>query len=137
MKNFQYVEIIKKKFGAIGVEQQIPLITRNKYFIASMVTEGIRVDNLGNNPVLVWEVFDSAIDLLIRNGVGIPVMKGSAMNNLLGDPGLPLDSIEGYVGQKVFQKQVGQVVFRRISPIVGILRWAGIARNGKGVLILQ
>jgi len=137
MKSSEYIERIRNAFGRINDLHQIPLLTANNFFTAHMVQEGIIVDNLGANSLLVWSVFESAIDLLIANGVGIPVMKGSAMNNLLGDPGLPLDSIEGYVAQKVYQKQIGQAIFRRISPIVGILRWTGIARNEQGVLILE
>jgi len=137
MNSLEYIEMIKNAFHRINDLHQIPLLTANNFFTAHMVPEGIIVDNLGSNSLLVWSVFESTIDLLIANGVGVPVIKGNAMNNLLGDSGLPIDSIEGYVAQKVYNMQIGQVVFRRISPIVGILRWAGIARNEHGFLIME
>jgi len=137
MTTQQKIEKIKKKFGEMNVEFQIPLLIGNNSFTAKMIPEGIWVSNLGENPVLVWAVFEKAIDLLISNGIGVPVMKGDAMKPRLDDPELPLDSIEGAVAHQVYSKQPQDVVFRRISPIVGILRWAEIATNGKGVLILN
>lgn len=52
--------------------------------------------------------------------------RGRAMRSRLGDPDLALDSVEGHVAHVVYGKRVGEVVFRRITPIACILIWAGI-----------
>jgi len=62
---------------------------------------------------------------------------GDAMGSRLGDEGLPLDSIEGHIAQVVYGKQVGESVFRRISPISAILVWAGVCDTDTGELILR
>lgn len=58
------------------------------------------------------------------------------MGPKLGDPGLPLSSIEGHVAHTVYGKQVGESVFRRITPIACILIWTGICKAAPGELIL-
>ena len=55
----------------------------------------------------------------------------------LGEPGLPLDLVEGHVAHKVYHKNVGDSVFRRITPIACILIWAGICVSGRGELIIN
>jgi hypothetical protein len=59
------------------------------------------------------------------------------MKSKLGDKGLPLDSIEGHIAHVVYGKQVGETVFRRISPISAILVWSGLCNVSSGELILQ
>jgi hypothetical protein len=59
------------------------------------------------------------------------------MNSRLGDEGLPLDSIEGHIAHVVYGKQIGDSVFRRISPIAAILVWAGICEDEPGELIIR
>jgi hypothetical protein len=63
---------------------------------------------------------------------GVGFVRLDAMNSRLGDEGLPLDSVEGYVAHVVDGKQVGESVFRRISPIAAILVWAGICDSAPG-----
>jgi len=58
------------------------------------------------------------------------------MSCRLGEPNLPIDSIEGHVAQVVYGKQTGETVFRRITPIACILIWAGVCKAGRGELIL-
>lgn len=58
------------------------------------------------------------------------------MNYKLGETGLPIDSVEGRIAFKVYGKQLGQSVFRRITPIACILIWAGLCVNQSGKLIL-
>jgi len=58
------------------------------------------------------------------------------MNGRLGDSKLPIDSVEGYIAYKVYGKALGDTVFRRISPICGLLAWAGICNNERGFLRL-
>ena len=137
MKNAECIEKIKQRFADMGVEHQIPLLKANKYFVASMVPDGIMVDNLGKKPMLVWAVFEAAIDLLISKGVGVPVKMGNGRSGVLGDDKIPLDSIEGYVAQRIDGKMIGDSVFSRISPIAGILRWTGIVDHEPKFLIFN
>lgn len=55
----------------------------------------------------------------------------------LGEGNLTLDSIEGYVAKEVYNKKIGESVFRRITPIVNILIWADICENERGKLRLK
>lgn len=59
------------------------------------------------------------------------------MNFKLGDERLPLDSIEGYITCCLYNKKIGDSVFRRVTPIAGILIWAGICENEPGYLVLN
>ena len=118
--------IIKKKFEIVDGYAEIPLLN-NDTFVAVMVDEGIEVSNLANSPLLKWKVFEEIERLFIEKGP--KVQKGNAMHYKLGESGLPKDSIEGRVAEKVYYKEEGDSVFRRISPITGILRWAGICKS--------
>jgi hypothetical protein len=124
---------IRNKFQVTGSPAVIPLLNRGT-FSASLVDDGVEVSNLRNQPFLHWSVFHETICLLIRNGG--TAMRGNAMNYRLGDPELPLDSIEGHIAHVVYGKQVGESVFRRITPIACILIWSGLCRADSKVLIL-
>jgi hypothetical protein len=58
------------------------------------------------------------------------------MEYKLGEEGLLLDSIEGYIAYKVYGRKIGDSVFRRISAISAILVWCGICNYEPGVLVL-
>ena len=79
--------------------------------------------------------FDEIEELFKEKGPS--VLKGDAMNYKLGESGLPIDSIEGRVAYKIYDKGLGNSVFRRISPIVGILGWADICEVESNYLILK
>lgn len=128
-----FTEKIKNKFDNGKGKVDIPLQTNNT-FKAKATKEGIELDNLGNYPLLEWKVFDEIENLFKEKGPA--VLKGDAMNYKLGESGLPIDSIEGRVAYKVYNKELGDSVFRRISPIVGILRWADICDNQNKYLVL-
>jgi hypothetical protein len=65
-------------------------------------------------------------------------MKGNAMKYRLGESGLLLDWIEGRLASKIYGKKIGDSVFRRISPITGILVWSKLCNtNSKGYLTLE
>ena len=127
-------EAIKHKFGSGGNEIQIPL-QKVLSFKARMTVAGIIVDDLGTQSLLPWIVFDEAIKVLKRNGGRAE--KGDAMQFRLGDQGLSLDSIEGHIAHVIYGKQIGESVFRRISPIAAILVWAGLCDTSPGELILR
>lgn len=127
------VEHIRRKFRDINGPATIPLL-KGGTFSAKLVNEGIEVDNLGKQPFLHWSVFQEAICVLIRNGGR--ALRGDAMNSRLGDPNLPLDSIEGHVAHVVYGRQIGESVFRRITPISCILIWSGLCKGEPNELIL-
>ena len=133
MDIIQAVEIIKHRLHHNGGEAEVPLL-KGGSFQARLDSEGILVDNLGNQPLLPWPVFQEAVCVMLRSGG--KALRGDAMNSRLGEPGLPLDSIEGHIAQVVYGKHPGDAVFRRIMPIPCILIWAGICRAGRGTLEL-
>lgn len=126
-------EIIQKQFSKVGNPASIPLL-RGTSFKAELTSAGVYVNNLAKEPFLPWEVFIEAVAIIEKKGG--KATKGDAMNSKLGDPGLPIDSIEGWIAKKIYGKQIGDSVFRRITPIACILVWAGICINNPGELEL-
>ena len=126
------IELIKDRFTN-NSPVSIPLL-KGGTFTARIVDQGIEVDNLGNQPFLHWSAFQEAICVLIRNGGR--AHRGDAMNSRLGDPNLSIDSIEGHIAHVVYGKQVGESVFRRITPISCILIWAGLCKAEPHELVL-
>src|SRR5215216_1430682 len=96
------VEVIKQKFERIDRQVSIPM-QKGRSFKARITDEGIMVDNLGNQPLLPWIVFEEAIDLLVRKGGRAE--KGNAMASKLGEESLPVNSIEGHIALKVYGKK--------------------------------
>lgn len=133
MDKLQAVETIKQKFAESGSPARIPLL-KGGSFVAEIAQKGVSVDNLGTQPFLPWAVFQEAVYLLIRNGGR--AMRGDAMGARLGEPDLPLDSVEGHVASAVYGKKPKEAVFRRITPIACILIWAGICKARPGELML-
>ena len=130
------VNIIKQYFIENGNEVDVPQQIGNS-FTAELAngSDGINVKNLGNQPFLPWGVFKVAIELL--NKLGGTAIRGNAMNYRLGEQGLPLNSVEGYIAKKIYGKNEGDHVFKRISPIANILVHVDICRHGNRVLILN
>ena len=133
MDKEKIIKIIREKFDNT-VKVKVPLLKGNRFFLAELVEDGINVSNLGNNPFLPWDVFTESVNLIERLG-GI-AKKGDAMLFSLGEKGLDLNTIEGYIAAKIYNKKNGEKVFRRITPIANILIWAGICKNLPGKLKL-
>jgi hypothetical protein len=133
MNAIQAVSTIKHKLTVSGGTVQIPLL-KGGHFTAEIADEGIKVDNLGSQPLLPWAVFEEAVSLLVREGGR--AKRGDAMGSRLGDVGLPEDSIEGHIALVVYNRRPGDTVFRRITPIACILIWAGICRAEPHELVL-
>ena len=131
--NTHVVEQIKTKFALTGVLTEIPLL-RGDRFKAKLTNGGVCVDNLRTQSFLPWAAFEQAVNVMERNG-GI-AMRGNAMDFRLGDPKLPLNSIEGHIASVVYGRECGDSVFRRITPIACILIWGGICKAMPGKLAL-
>jgi hypothetical protein len=134
MHAIMVVDLIKAQFAATGSPATVPLLNHST-FNACLVHDGVEVDNLANQPFLPWIVFEETVDLLSRNGGR--AKRGNAMTAHLGEQGLELITVEGYVAHKVYGRQRGQFVFRRIAPIGGLLIWAGICEPAPGELVLK
>jgi len=93
------------------------LLLKGGTFNASLVDNGIMVDNLGSESFLPWEVFTEVVALL--QGSGGQASRGDAMNSKLGEPDLYITSVEGFIAHKVYNKQPGDSVFRRITHHMG------------------
>lgn len=130
MTDSEVIDIIRHWFDSVGGKAAIPLFKGKRTFTAQVSDRGVWVDNLANQPLLPWRVFTETVSLLRRNGG--TCRKGDAMKCRLGDEGLELDSIEGHVAHIVYGMELGQSVFRRITPIACILAWCGICENGMG-----
>jgi hypothetical protein len=127
-------QAIRCVFANYGNHAVIPLMTV-KVFRATLVDGGVEVDNLRGAKLLSWQVFEETLCLLKREGGR--ALRGNAMAWRLGEPGLPLNSIEGHIARTIYGKHPGDTVFRRISPITAIMVWAGLCKPGKAELILR
>ncbi len=125
---------IIEKFKLEGDTVEIPLLKRGS-FNAVLKKNGILVDNLGSYSLLEWKVFEEIENLFREKGPR--VLKGDAMNYKLGECGLGIDSVEGRIAYKIYNKRLGDSVYRRISSISGILIWAGICENEGRYLIAK
>jgi len=134
MDGIKVVTAIKTRFQETGSPAIIPL-QKDGTFTAELTTDGVMVDNLGNQPFLPWLVFQEAICVLIRNDGR--ASRGNAMSARLGEDELSLNSVEGHIARIVYGKAVGETVFRRITPIANILVWAGVCDNSPGELYLR
>ena len=138
MENNSIASIIERRFheqaGKDG-SVSIPLKKGNGRINVKLSKDGVMVSNLARQPFLPWSVFEETVSLLKK--CGGKAMKGDAMNGRLGDSKLPIDSIEGYIAYKIYEKKLGDSVFRRITPISCILEWAGVCDNERGELIIK
>jgi hypothetical protein len=125
------VSHIEKFFGNSRV-RQVP--KRGGWFTAELCDDGIHVDNLGPQPVLELTAFCEAVNAVIKHGDHTP--RGNAMGPRLGDPELPVHSVEGWVAKFVYGQSEGETVFRRITPLVRILQAAGVFKKGDGPVSL-
>jgi len=132
------VEAIKRKFAESGNPAKVPLLKGKKgktAFSATLGDNGIWVDNLGNQPFLPWAAFQEAVCILIRKGGR--AKRGKARSAKLGDPDLPMDSVEGHVAHVVYAKRTGDSIFQRITPIACILIWAGACEAAPNEIVLR
>lgn len=134
MRDQDIIGMIKSRFVEAGNPARIPLLRGDGSFKAEVSTEGIYVDNLGNQPLLPWNVFIETISILKANGDR--ARRGNAYSKL-GEKDLPLNSIEGHIAHIVYKNKIGDSVFRRITPIACILIWAKICRHKPGELLLS
>ncbi len=128
------VFMIRGKFRDNLTAAKIPL-QNGRQFRAFLVKDGLEVDNLGTQPLLVWEVFEETVNFLARKGG--KAQRGDAFKARLGKDSLPLDCVEGHIAHVIYGRQIGDSVIRRIAPISAILIWARICDSAPKELILR
>lgn len=134
-----HLEILKRKLNEIPKEGILIPMQGGEFTVKPVVLGdhlvGVNVSNLGNYPFLPMDVFTVTLTLLeIKNNK--TARKGEAMKFRLGDAELGFDSVEGLIAKIVYGKDVGDTVFRRITPISRILQWAGVCKSQNGSLVL-
>jgi hypothetical protein len=82
---------------------------------------------------LTWQVLVAAVEVVINNGG--KAKKGNAQSGAkLGSDKLMLNSVEGYIANKVHGVQIGETAFGPGFIVYSILDWAGICKNERGYL---
>lgn len=85
---------------------------------------------------LVWEAFDAAVEVVLKNGG--KAIKGKARSGAkLGSDDLPVDSVEGYIAHKVHGVQIGKTAFGPGFVVAAVLDWAEICNNERGYLSIK
>ena len=59
------------------------------------------------------------------------------MKAKLGEPGLTLDTIEGYVAYHAYGVKKGESALRTISAMAAILEWSGMCESAYGYVKLK
>lgn len=81
-----------------------------------------------------YEIFDAIVDLLLKSP-GYCAKKGNARNFKLGEPGCEVTTVAGTV-LKFMGKKPGESGLDPVFILAAVLDWAGIAKNGRGEIIL-
>lgn len=130
------IKCLKSKLNRHFGKAVIPLRRGGEFCIYyEAFGNGITATNLPANHTMTWNSFDCAVEILRKNGGR--AKKGQAMKARLGEPDLPLDSVEGYVAYNAYGVKKGEFALRTISPLSSILEWLGICKNGYGYLELK
>jgi len=85
---------------------------------------------------LVWEAFDAAVEVAMNNGG--KAKKGNAQSGAkLGSAKLMINSVEGYIANKIHGVKEGGIAFGPGFVICAILDWAEICRNEKWFISIE
>jgi len=128
------IKRIKEKLNSVDGHTTIPLYSGDDCDIGFDVNgRGLISQKIPPANQLIWEAFDAAVEVVIKNGG--EAVKGKARSGAkLGSDDLPLDSVEGYIANKVHDVQVGETAFGPGFVIAAVLDWAEICHNERGYL---
>lgn len=128
---------IKEKLNASGGICRIPLFNGDPCEISYREDgKGLLSPKIPLEDQLIWEVFDSALEVVLKNGG--QAIKGKAQSGVaLGSKGLPLNSVEGYIAHKVFNVKEGESAYGAGFVIYAVLDWAGVCTNCNGYIKLK
>ena len=131
------VKRIKEKLNANGGQASIPLYRGDMCKIGYNPNgRGLISSKIPPANKLTWEVFDAAVEVVVKNGG--KAMKGKARSGAkLGSNDLPVDSIEGYIAHKVHGAKIGDTSFGPGFVIAAVLDWAKICNNERGYLTIN
>lgn len=85
-------------------------------------------------PAYEYRVFDTIIDVLLKNG-GC-ARKGNGRNYKLGHPECDENTVVGAIALNYAGKKLGDSVFDPVFVMAAVLEWAGIVSNERGELVL-
>lgn len=91
-------------------------------------------DKLPVKPPYDYGVFDVIVDLMSKQGG--KAKKGNGRNYKLGEAGCEETTVVGAIA-KSRGYGVGESVYDPVFVMAAILEWAGIAKNGRGELVLN
>lgn len=91
-------------------------------------------DKLPLTPPYRYTVFDIIVDLLAEQGGR--ARKGNGRNYKLGEPECDETTVVGAIGYRYAHVEPGKSVYDPVFVLAAVLKWAGIAHNGRGELIL-
>lgn len=101
---------------------------RGKENVAWMTQDGVVFANF---PGLIckWEMFNGIVEKARELGGKMYRGDVAAQNGEKVGEGLSLDTIDGFVSFKFFEKKIGSYAVRRSTYFAAVLDWAGIAKN--------
>jgi len=117
----------QKKAKNFGIQ---PVYKNNTIFAINVERYVMPLDT-----IFPIKIFDEVLKRFSKKN-NFTLIRGNALQNRLGSNALPLDSIEGFIAKKFYQKENNQSVDRRVSVIANILVASGICEHGKGCLKL-
>lgn len=131
------VKKIKEKLNASGARATIPLYSGDSCDIGYDTNgRGLISPKIPPANQLTWEAFDAAVAVVIKNGG--KAAKGKARSGAkLGSDDLSLDSVEGYIANKVHGVQIGETAFGPGFVIAAVLDWTEICNNERGYLTIH
>lgn len=131
------IKRIKEKLNKVGGKTFIPLYNGDECNIGfdangdGLVSKKIPIPNL-----LTWKAFDAAVEVVIQNRG--KTKKGKARSGAkLGSDDLPLDSVEGYIANKVHGVNLGETAYGPGFVIFAVLDWVEVCHNERGYLIIN
>ena len=131
------VKKIKEKLNARGGQASIKLYSGETCEIwFDKDDKGLVSPKIPPANQLIWAVFDAAIEIVINNGG--KAKKGNAQSGAkLGTEKLMMNSVEGYIANKVHGIKEGETSLGPGFVIYAVLDLAGICKNERGYLVIN
>lgn len=128
-------DIVRNKLYSSGGCATVSSINGKTYIIkASTDLKSFLCDDLPINPPYEYAVFDTIVDLLVKQGG--KARKGNGRNYRLGYGDCTEDTVVGAIGKNYAGKHTGDSVYDPVFVLASILEWANIAHNRRGFIEL-
>ena len=131
------VKRIKTKLNDSGGQAIVTLFSGDSCDICfDEGDKGLISSKITSSNQLIWEAFDAAVEVAMNNGG--KAKKGNAQSGAkLGSGKLMINSVEGYIAQKVHGVQEGETAVGPGFVICAILDWTEICTNEKWYLSIK